>query len=214
VTGVTLQNRPTGIAISAVTESSMTLTIEGTFFNAAVPLSAFKFSVLNGVESGWQLGSSWPATGLSPNTGYSFSARARNRAAIATLDTPLVSSTTLAKIPTRINRNVASDIDAQGNDEHQEGSYYAASVARYARVTDVNAAAGEQKPRTYAVALASPLPRIEFPIGGRKVTLVPFAKSIAHPGQTGDFRIPQNVDFRPTNTFGRRAFVRLALEFF
>ena len=32
---------------------------------------------------------------------------------------------------------------------------------------------------TYSIALASPLPRIEFPIGGRTVTLMPFAKTVS-----------------------------------
>ena len=32
--------------------------------------------------------------------------------------------------------------------------------------------------QTFAVALASPLPKIEIPVGGRTVTLVPFAKSV------------------------------------
>jgi type IV pilus assembly protein PilY1 len=83
----------------------------------------------------------------------------------------------------------------------KQGSYYAASVASYGFRTDVNGVDEAQSVSTFAVAVASPLPKIEFPVGDRTITLVPFAKSIAHPGRTDDFRIPQGVnDFRPTNT--------------
>lgn len=59
------------------------------------------------------------------------------------------------------------------------GTYYAASVARFGRITDVNAAASPQSVSTYSIALASPLPKIEFPVGGRTVTLMPFAKTVS-----------------------------------
>lgn len=61
----------------------------------------------------------------------------------------------------------------------KEGTYYAASVARYGFMTDLNLAEGAQRLGVYSIALASPLPRIEFPIGGRTVTLVPFAKTVS-----------------------------------
>lgn len=60
----------------------------------------------------------------------------------------------------------------------KQGGYYAASVAYHGRTTDLNPAAGEQKVNTFAVALASPLPHIEIPVNGRKITIVPFAKSV------------------------------------
>ena len=72
------------------------------------------------------------------------------------------------------------------------GSYYAASVARYGRITDINAAAKAQNLSTYAVALASPLPRIEFPVGTTTVTLLPFAKTASGTFGTGTKK--------PTNT--------------
>ncbi|MEZ5461966.1 PilC/PilY family type IV pilus protein [Dokdonella sp.] len=76
------------------------------------------------------------------------------------------------------------------------GTYYSASVARFARMTDLNTATGQQNLSTYAIALASPLPRIDFPIGGGKITLLPFAKT---PSGTfgGGVRKPTNtiVDF-------------------
>lgn len=62
----------------------------------------------------------------------------------------------------------------------KQGGYYAAAVANYAFKTDLQTArAGDQKMTTFAVALASPLPRIVIPMaGGRNITLVPFAKSV------------------------------------
>ncbi len=60
----------------------------------------------------------------------------------------------------------------------KQGSYYSASVAYYGRTNDLSAADSEQKPTTYAVALASPLPKIEIPLKGKVVRLVPFAKSV------------------------------------
>ncbi|WP_440223491.1 pilus assembly protein [Dokdonella sp. MW10] len=76
------------------------------------------------------------------------------------------------------------------------GTYYAASVARYARNTDLNTAEGPQNLATYSIALASPLPRIDFPWGDGKVTLLPFAKTAS--GTFGEgARKPTNtiVDF-------------------
>lgn len=70
------------------------------------------------------------------------------------------------------------------------GGYYSASIAYFANKNDVNARSGIQKVQTFSVALASPLPRIEIPVSGTVVTLVPFAKSV-------------NVgsdSFRPTNS--------------
>jgi type IV pilus assembly protein PilY1 len=76
----------------------------------------------------------------------------------------------------------------------KQGGYYAASVAKYAYTHDINPAPAAQKIQTFAVALASPLPRVQIPVNGQTVTLVPFAKSVAGssinaaPGQ-----------FQPTN---------------
>lgn len=82
----------------------------------------------------------------------------------------------------------------------KEGNFYTAATSYHALRTDVNAVEGAQNIQTFSVALASPLPRIEFPIGTRTVTLIPFAKSVAHPGSGGNFSIPQDAEFRPTNT--------------
>ena len=74
------------------------------------------------------------------------------------------------------------------------GGYYSASVGYHGRTTDLNAAAGDQKVNTFAVALASPLPHIEIPVNGRKITLVPFAKSVGGAGITAT-----EGAFQPTN---------------
>ena len=63
----------------------------------------------------------------------------------------------------------------------KQGSYYAASVAHFAKRLDLRPdKAGKQTVETFVVALASPLPRIEAKLpNGKVVTLVPFAKSVA-----------------------------------
>lgn len=77
----------------------------------------------------------------------------------------------------------------------KQGGYYAASTAYFGRTNDLSPADGDQMLRTYAVALASPLPRIEMPVNGQNVTLVPFGKSV------NNFSIsPLQGDFQPTNT--------------
>ncbi|TSE34688.1 pilus assembly protein [Tepidimonas charontis] len=78
----------------------------------------------------------------------------------------------------------------------KQGSYYAAGVARYAHRTDLRPSLpGKQSAMTFSVALASPLPRIEVPIpGGRKITLVPFAKSVGGGGIN-----PAKGQYQPTN---------------
>jgi type IV pilus assembly protein PilY1 len=64
----------------------------------------------------------------------------------------------------------------------KEGSYYAASVAYHGNRTDLNSAIGSQKVQTFSVALASPLPKIDIPVAGKRITLVPFGKSVGGGG--------------------------------
>ncbi len=83
----------------------------------------------------------------------------------------------------------------------KQGSYYAASVAFHGRTTELgtlNASAGEEKINTFAVALASPLPRIDIPVNGKKITLIPFAKSVSWPGNSPGIN-PAQGQFQPTN---------------
>ncbi|MFV9682535.1 PilC/PilY family type IV pilus protein [Pseudomonas sp. NY15367] len=72
----------------------------------------------------------------------------------------------------------------------KQGTYYSAGVARFAAN---NAIGGSRMLQTYAVALASPLPQIDFPVGNNRITLVPFAKSVGGSG------ISNTENFQPTN---------------
>jgi type IV pilus assembly protein PilY1 len=80
------------------------------------------------------------------------------------------------------------------------GSYYSAAIAYYGWLTDLFPdKGGDSNPthiNTFAVALASPLPRINIPLpDGSSVSLVPFAKSPGGSGISAD-----EGDFQPTNT--------------
>ena len=77
----------------------------------------------------------------------------------------------------------------------KQGSYYSASVAYFGKANDLRSdLTGTQTVDSFVVALSSPLPRIEVPVGGRRVTLVPFAKS------TGGSSISNTKgNFQPTN---------------
>jgi type IV pilus assembly protein PilY1 len=75
----------------------------------------------------------------------------------------------------------------------KQGGYYSGSVAYYGHNNDLNTATGDQKLTTFSVALASPLPHIEIPVSGKKITLVPFAKSVA--GSS----IDRTSTFQPTD---------------
>lgn len=80
----------------------------------------------------------------------------------------------------------------------KQGGYYSASATWFGHKEDLSPADGKQKVRSYAVALASPLPRIEIPVGGSLVTLVPFAKSVW--GPDGFAISPSKGRFQPTNS--------------
>lgn len=94
-------------------------------------------------------------------------------------------------------KTVSSFADIRGlspEEPTKGGSYYAAALAYYARTNDISERDGRQDLQTFSVALASPLPRIEFPTpGGGLVTLIPFAKSV------DGFSINYE-SFAPTNT--------------
>jgi type IV pilus assembly protein PilY1 len=83
----------------------------------------------------------------------------------------------------------------------KQGGFYSASVAAFGNISGISgdtAKAGKQRVETFSVALASPLPRIEIPIGTgdakRYVTLVPFAKSVDQVSIN-----PTQGQFQPTN---------------
>lgn len=75
----------------------------------------------------------------------------------------------------------------------KQGTYYSAAVAYYGNTHDISAADGDQKPKTFSVALSSPLPRIAFPVNGRTVSLVPFSKTVSGVG------VDPAGTFQPTN---------------
>jgi type IV pilus assembly protein PilY1 len=77
----------------------------------------------------------------------------------------------------------------------KQGSFYSAAVAYFGRNNDMSGTTDTQNVNTYVVALASPLPRIEIPVAGKTINLVPFAKS---PGGYGISNAMGN--FQPTNT--------------
>ncbi|MEY6434100.1 PilC/PilY family type IV pilus protein [Thioalkalicoccus limnaeus] len=78
----------------------------------------------------------------------------------------------------------------------KQGGYYSAGIARFGYENDIRAdLQGKQNIHTFAVALASPLPRIEIPVGDNLVTLVPFAKSVG-----GSSISSTKGEFQPTNT--------------
>lgn len=76
----------------------------------------------------------------------------------------------------------------------KQGSYYAASVANFGYSTDINSKTSNQKVQTFAVALASPLPRIEIKTASGLITLVPFGKSVG-----GNSISAAQGAFQPTN---------------
>lgn len=80
----------------------------------------------------------------------------------------------------------------------KQGSFSSAAMAYYAKTSDLRTDAGltgNQTIDTYAVALSSPLPRIEARMNsGRTISLVPFAKSV---GGSGINRAKNR--YQPTN---------------
>lgn len=75
----------------------------------------------------------------------------------------------------------------------KQGTYYSAAVAHFGANNNIG---GDKKVMTYSVALASPLPTLRFPIGGRVISVVPFAKTVY--GNWGGVLLPTGP-FQPTN---------------
>jgi type IV pilus assembly protein PilY1 len=82
------------------------------------------------------------------------------------------------------------------------GSYYPAAVAHYGRITDLNSAAGDQKPSTFVVALANPLPQLTVDFdSGQSVTISPVARS-----ETNDAAAkPTNCSYVKARLLGQNA---------
>ena len=78
----------------------------------------------------------------------------------------------------------------------KQGGYYSSAIARYAYKNDIRAdLKGDQKIQNFSVALSSPLPRLEIPVGDKWITLVPFGKTVV----AGDMDRAKGK-FQPTNT--------------
>lgn len=80
------------------------------------------------------------------------------------------------------------------SDPTRQGSYYAASIANFGKLNDLNPVSSEQKLGTYAIALSSPLPTIQIPVGTSQISIVPFAKSVG-----GASISATQGQFQPTN---------------
>jgi len=79
----------------------------------------------------------------------------------------------------------------------KQGGYYSAGIAKYAYENDIRADLDQKQTiQNFSVALSSPLPKIELPVGNHRVTLVPFAKSV---GGWSNLNAAQG-QFQPTNT--------------
>ena len=98
----------------------------------------------------------------------------------------------------------------------KKGGYYSAAVSYYGRKQDIRPTEPPDDPTyptnvtTYTVGLASPLPRIEIPVGDQTITLVPFGKSVGESGNPWPNYQPTNtiVDFfvqeiSPDGTYGK-----------
>lgn len=88
--------------------------------------------------------------------------------------------------PTAKDASTFATMRGHGPDEtNTQGSYYAASVAKYGRETGVTISDGAGNSSVgnvdhISVALGSVIPRVEFSYGGKKISLVPFSKSVAN----------------------------------
>jgi len=78
----------------------------------------------------------------------------------------------------------------------KEGGYYSAAVAHFGRRNKITSSTTDsQSVTTYTIGLSSPNPNLEIPVGDKKITVVPFAKSTG----TG-YGIPLTQGaFQPTN---------------
>ena len=76
----------------------------------------------------------------------------------------------------------------------KQGSFYSSAMAYFGNKYGIGTTVGKQRVETLSVVLSSPLPRIVIPVGGKTITLVPFAKS------TGGYSISAAATaFQPTN---------------
>nr|WP_294973799.1 PilC/PilY family type IV pilus protein [uncultured Pseudomonas sp.] len=84
--------------------------------------------------------------------------------------------------PTAKRASSFGDIRGLPEEPTKQGTYNAAAVAYYGNTNPITKpkapATTGQSVKTFAVALSSPLPRIQMPVGTNTVTLVPFGKVV------------------------------------
>lgn len=85
------------------------------------------------------------------------------------------------------------------DEPNKQGSYYAASVAYYGLLNDINSAQDDQKLHSFVLALNSPLPQLKILVNGKIVTLIPFAKTVGGCSLNGTSVNSARGRFQPTN---------------
>ncbi len=153
--------------------------LPGNAFSAAVP-TATNPTAISGLDVATEAQTIWDQEGLGTTNVF----------------VGQVGSTTDGA-PTAKSASSFGNIRGMPEEPTKQGTYYSASLARFGFLNDISAARADQKLRTYAIALASPRPKMEFPTsdGNGKVTLVPFAKTIA-----GCFSASPTAAFQASNT--------------
>ena len=121
----TLIETPTGVTYGTVTSNSIVLNAAGTFSNLTLGSSGLYFdSTTTGGDGGineWLPAASDTATGLTPDTSYTFRVRARNQDGVPTIYSGSSSKRTLAAVPpapTLANPTLSTmtlDVNAGGN---------------------------------------------------------------------------------------------------
>jgi hypothetical protein len=100
----TLIETPTGVSFGTVTNNSIVLNAGGTLTNLTTATSGVYFNSTtaggNGGLNVWQQTTTDTATGLSPNTSYSFQVKARNQSSVETAYSATAAKVTLANAPT------------------------------------------------------------------------------------------------------------------
>jgi type IV pilus assembly protein PilY1 len=100
------------------------------------------------------------------------------------------------------------------DETNTQGSYYAASVAKFAREQGVTITNGtttqNAKIDTVSVALGSVIPRLEFSYAGKSVSLVPFAKTVGGCSNSASAAVAAPNGFQPTGLVTGFFFDRVA----
>lgn len=99
-TGYTAIETPSSVSFGSITDTSIAATADGSFTNVSTGTSGvFIAESVSSTDSGWMQSTDWSATGLMPNTQYSFTAKARNQNSSETASTAAATTYTLASVP-------------------------------------------------------------------------------------------------------------------